>query len=483
MDTLGLSPCNVLCVCHYARGHLLPMLNVARACVAAGHKVTLACEDFDAAAVQKLAEAAGASFKPIATCGMTLEGCEELFRRSDGDEIPFLPLARAMKSGTLDVARECRPDVVLCDFATVAGWEAASALGLPLLINMPGPACQFMDMVGAAEPHTYRQLGGVHVRFSAFSLVRLAIAANLKGVGALSRLWQAHAATAKILVHSFWGLESPAELPPQVKMIGPVLPAAGELARRFREGHPALHAWLHAEGAAPTVVVTTGSVIALHEWQVRAVFFAVKEAGLRAVWGLREAQQGFLPNRDDPAFWVSPWLPQAELLADDNIRAVVTHCGWGGTLECLSAGKPVVCFPFFGDQPKNARILVKAGCGELITDRLPPLTFGWENKYKEGAFTAASAARVLRKVVEDPRYARAARRMQRAARATGGAAEAAREVEWSARYGNDHLGSRHIHRTWGGNPFRGALALGVAAAAGVLLAACGLLGARAPRGR
>ena len=59
----------------------------------------------------------------------------------------------------------------------------------------------------------------------------------------------AHAEKAKILVHSFWGLESPMELPPQVKMIGPV-PAAGELAMCFREGHPELHSWLHMERAA-----------------------------------------------------------------------------------------------------------------------------------------------------------------------------------------------------------------------------------------
>lgn len=37
--------------------------------------------------------------------------------------------------------------------------------------------------------------------------------------------------------------------------------------------------------------------------------------------------------QDDPDFFVSKWTPQAELLQDPSVKVVITHCGWGGTLE------------------------------------------------------------------------------------------------------------------------------------------------------
>lgn len=49
---------------------------------------------------------------------------------------------------------------------------------------------------------------------------------------------------------------------------------------------------------------------------------------------------------------------------------MLTHCGWGGTLEAMLNGKPVICYPGFGDQGENARLLHGLGCGPLLA----PLT-------------------------------------------------------------------------------------------------------------
>lgn len=61
-------------------------------------------------------------------------------------------------------------------------------------------------------------------------------------------------------------------------------------------------------------------------------------------------------------------MPQKELLTHPAVAAGLTHGGFGGTLEFISAGIPVVCFPHFGDQPGNSEMLVERGVGILLID-------------------------------------------------------------------------------------------------------------------
>lgn len=42
------------------------------------------------------------------------------------------------------------------------------------------------------------------------------------------------------------------------------------------------------------------------------------------------------------------------------MAAGVSHAGFGGTVEFIAAGLPVLSFNHFGDQPINADLMVKA---------------------------------------------------------------------------------------------------------------------------
>jgi glucuronosyltransferase len=63
---------------------------------------------------------------------------------------------------------------------------------------------------------------------------------------------------------------------------------------------------------------------------------------------------------------VRKWLPQRELLALEEVKAVITHCGWGGLTECVMCGKPMLAVPGFGDQPMNAKLLEERGIGLVL---------------------------------------------------------------------------------------------------------------------
>lgn len=78
---------------------------------------------------------------------------------------------------------------------------------------------------------------------------------------------------------------------------------------------------------------------------------------MRVVWSLKEQFMDLIPDLEDPDFYVRSWHPQVEVLAHSVVKAGISHCGWGGTLEFISTGTPLVAFPHFFDQFTNADLI------------------------------------------------------------------------------------------------------------------------------
>jgi UDP:flavonoid glycosyltransferase YjiC (YdhE family) len=107
----------------------------------------------------------------------------------------------------------------------------------------------------------------------------------------------------------------------------------------------------------------------------------------------------------DPAAWTGPRPDNVHLVSFVQQRLLlpacdlfVTHAGFGGIREALSAGVPMVAIPLGAEQPANARRMSELGLG--IGLRL------------ENADTATVTA-VCRHLLDDPVYRRAARGFQR----------------------------------------------------------------------
>jgi glucuronosyltransferase len=97
------------------------------------------------------------------------------------------------------------------------------------------------------------------------------------------------------------------------------------------------------------------------------MYQGLKKVGCKVIWGLKGFEN---PAKDDENFRVMEWLPQIEILAHPGLKAGLTHCGFGGVLEFISMKTPCVVWPHMVDQHGNGDLLVSAGAGVTLCNKV-----------------------------------------------------------------------------------------------------------------
>lgn len=378
----------VLCSTTANDGHFGPLLPFARACTASGHEVRVAAPASYADAVAR----AGLPHEPFADApselvgpimaglpSMSFEEADEVVVREVFGRID----AQAALPALLETVEGWRPHVVIRESAELGALAAAERFGVPHVhacIGMHEVATRFAEVI--EQP--LEELG------------RLAGLPEGRLVTALA------AETVLSLVPEL--LDHPSgEAPPEV-----------ETYHRFHDPTPTTDGGRPREWGDPElalVYVTFGSVagsLPPFAGIYREALDALAELDARVLMtvGRRLDPQGLGPLPGNAH--VTQWLPQEVVLA--HAAAVLGHGGFGTTMGALAAGVPQVVAPLFSfDQVVNGEHVASVGAG---------LTAGM------GSASVERAAAEIPRLLADPGYGEAARRVATAMRQLPPPAEA-----------------------------------------------------------
>lgn len=128
----------------------------------------------------------------------------------------------------------------------------------------------------------------------------------------------------------------------------------------WKEEHQCLE-WLDSKGPNTVVYVNFGSITVMTPNQLVEFAWGLANSNHAFLWIIRPdliaGQTSVLPleflEATKDRGLLASWCPQEEVLAHPSIGGFLTHSGWNSTLESISSGVPMVCWPFFSEQQTN----------------------------------------------------------------------------------------------------------------------------------
>lgn len=179
---------------------------------------------------------------------------------------------------------------------------------------------------------------------------------------------------------------------------------------RPQQREPVEFPW-HKLTAAPLVYACFGTALKPDSEILEQLVQACRLLPIQLVVSLGGLGEDPLPASGGQVL-VVPYAPQWELL--QKAEVAVHHAGLNSTLECLSAGVPMVTLPRAHDQPGVAARIQWTGCGLWLRTHRPDVALFRES---------------LQKVQTEPGFRQRAQEFQRLIRETRGLARAADLIE------------------------------------------------------
>ncbi|CAI4216003.1 unnamed protein product [Parascedosporium putredinis] len=263
-----------------------------------------------------------------------------------------------------EIVDVCKPDMIVADFFVDAVRDIQYQTGIPVAMlwpqmpygmasvsYIPGMAGFQIDALTSEHASLWTRLRAALRPLRALP----AILPYLKFVRTMRRGAGVHYSLPVLskpnylaLVNSFWGLETPKELPPLIAPVGPILsdtfPPMDEALAAFYAGHKrVVYVSFGTHVRLPTSIV---------EVFLQCLSMLMEEELIDGVvWAASEAQCNLFPQRET--------FGAANLSTKEMLRNADPHCVNEGCFH----GRPMLILPFFFDQPLNALRLQEAGVG------------------------------------------------------------------------------------------------------------------------
>lgn len=127
--------------------------------------------------------------------------------------------------------------------------------------------------------------------------------------------------------------------------------------------------WLDKQKAKSVLYISFGSIFRMSADQLLELAQGLEASQQPFLWAIRpdfvdggvknKLPAGFLDRTKEKGCMV-PWVPQLRVLAHPAVGGFLTHCGWNSTLESVTLGVPMLCWPDVGERRTNGRLVVSS---------------------------------------------------------------------------------------------------------------------------
>ncbi|RWR87779.1 7-deoxyloganetin glucosyltransferase-like protein [Cinnamomum micranthum f. kanehirae] len=397
---------HVVCIPFPAQGHINPMMQLAKLLHSRGFSITFVNTDFShklllkSRGLDSLEDLDGFRFEVIS------DGLSPSFGRAEEDGKGF---CKSVKENCVapfcDLLKKLhhpldghRVTCVISDSFMTFTLKVAEELGIPEVIFCPTAACGFMAF---AQYHELMRRGLAPLKDE--SCIRNGYLdttidwipgmrdIRLRDLGSFLQTTdpnnfllnfiadeaQKSSTASAIIFNTFDYLEHEilhairSIIPPCIYAIGPLslqcrlLPDNVLKSARlsmWKEETECLK-WLDGHEAASVIYVNFGSTTVLTENQLMEFALGIAHSKYPFLWVIRpnlvmgghtNLPQELMDEIEGRGMLVG-WCPQEKVLAHPSIAVFLTHCGWNSTLESISFGVPMLCWPFLAEQQTNCR--------------------------------------------------------------------------------------------------------------------------------
>ncbi|KAI3692526.1 hypothetical protein L6452_32343 [Arctium lappa] len=130
---------------------------------------------------------------------------------------------------------------------------------------------------------------------------------------------------------------------------------------------PECFQWLQSKEPNSVIYVNFGSTTVMSLEELIEFGWGLAESGYYFLWIIRSnlvvGESAALPREFEEYInekgFVASWCSQEKVLNHPSVGGFLTHCGWGSTIESLSDGVPMICWPFLADQMIDCRYICK----------------------------------------------------------------------------------------------------------------------------